>query len=119
MKRLSLFLFLLWLLVLLGGLFLLTAAQGKGTRYVSPWTPLPAQTTVIITHGLGVRPLELDVWVLPHVNLSASASCLGDFPAALPGYAVDEIQVQLVSVDQVALRNTDDVLSCVQVVVSP
>lgn len=108
------------MLVLLCGLFLLTAAQGKSVRYVSPWTPVPAQTTVIFTHGLGVRPLELDIWVLPHVNAtSLNAACLGEFPAALPGYAVDEIQVQLVSVDQVTLRNTDTVLRCVQVVVSP
>ena len=88
-------------------------------RYVSAWTFIPAGQTIAFEHGLGTRPLELDVWVIPFLNGSVHGACEVDFPAAIPAYESRAIHVQIVSLFSISVNNNADVGYCVQVVASP
>lgn len=94
------------------------STQTQLARYVSPWTAIPAGKAVSFTHNLGVRPLEMDVWLAPFVN-TPNGQCLVNFTAVTPGYGSPAIQVRIVNLTEISIYNNDSVLRCVQVIARP
>lgn len=106
----------------IGLLVLLLVGLGAGkppapqaVRYVSGWRLVSGGEAVRFEHGLGVRPLEVDVWVAHYVD-SAEGGCQADFTTVVPSYAWDGLEVQAVSDEAVSVYNFRDVPVCVQVV---
>lgn len=60
------YLFILLVLAALCTLLIVKQAQAQAgiSRYVSPWTPIQPGQMLSFQHQLGIRPLELSVWVM-------------------------------------------------------
>ena len=109
------------LFLLLFTLLFLSASTPSPTlvRYVSPWTAIPPQTTVIFSHGLTVRPLEMHIWIAHFVNTPhGKGQCETEFNEVFPIYQ-SNLSIQTVNQNIVSIRNNGAESLCVQVVARP
>lgn len=85
-------------------------------RYVSGWTLVEGGTQETFVHGLGGRPLEVQVWAaLPVSAANSAVVCQADFQAVVPAES-EGVRVRLVGAEGVMVENVGDVPVCVQVV---
>lgn len=103
------------LLLGLGG----TTQGVQVTRYVSPWTLVPAGQIVNFSHTFDARPLEVDVWIAYPVNAPNKVQCQASFENVYSIYETDALRLQNVNPFLITVKNEGDTLYCVQVVASP
>lgn len=81
------------------------------TRYVSEWTQVPPGGVYVFWHGIGTRPLILNVWIAHFV---AGEDIDAEFNEAYP-HTQSGLLIQTVNQEFISVLNTEDVALFVQV----
>ncbi len=88
----------------------------SAARYVSPWTEIAAQQSVVFQHGLHDAPLELNVWVYWIGKAGQKNPVNNMLPYKEFG---DQIQVVKVSAVEIIVANNSHHTITVRVVAKP